>query len=377
MITPKFFFDVLNKNSVDFFCGVPDSLLKDFCAYLTDNTAKNKHIITANEGAAVGLAAGYNMATQKYPLVYMQNSGIGNAINPLISLADPEVYSIPMVLLIGWRGEPGVKDEPQHVKQGEVTLKLLEAMGIKYSILANNPQEVETQVISCVKFLSKKSAPFAFIVRKQTFDRYKLNLKIENLNALSREDAIGMVANKLDKDDLVVSTTGMISRELYELREKKKDGHNHDFLTVGSMGHASQIALGIALHKKDRHVYCFDGDGAVIMHMGSLAIIGSTAPFNYTHILFNNGAHDSVGGQPTVAFDIDLPQIALSCGYKKAFSVDTHESFNNAFNQCLENGPFFIEIKVGRGARPDLGRPKTSPIENKESFLESLNDYVK
>ena len=376
MITPNFFFDALSEEGINFFCGVPDSLLKNFCAYVTDNADANKHIITVNEGAAVGLAAGYQIATQKYPLVYMQNSGIGNAVNPILSLADTEVYSIPMVLLIGWRGEPGVKDEPQHVKQGKVTLDLLKTMGIKYLILAKTQDEVVSQIKYCVEYLTDENAPFAFLVKKQAFNEYKLKQNVENTNEMTREEAIGMVANMLGNDDIVVSTTGKISRELYEYRDKMGQKHHQDFLTVGSMGHANQIALGIALQKKDRHVYCFDGDGAILMHMGSLATIGSTAPSNYTHIVFNNGAHDSVGGQPTGAFNLDLPKIALSCGYKKAFSISNREKFNSIYNQCSGEGPSFIEIKVRRGARSDLGRPKTSPLENKESFMKNLNDYV-
>lgn len=373
MIKPQFFFDSLINNNIDFFCGVPDSLLKDFCAYITDNANENRHIIAANEGAAIGLAAGYNMATQHYPLVYMQNSGIGNAVNPILSLADEEVYSIPMVLLIGWRGEPGVKDEPQHVKQGKVTLDLLDAMGVKYVILSDNEEEVATQISSCVNYLKENSAPYAFVVKKQVFDTYKLKHTTEYSNLLTREEAIALFINKMGNDDVVVSTTGMISRELYELRDKNLQVHNQDFLTVGSMGHASQIALGIALQKKDRRVFCFDGDGATIMHMGSLPIVGCNAPTNFIHVIFNNGAHDSVGGQPTVAFEIDLPKIAVACGYRKVFSIDNRDDFDNIYNKCGIDGPSFIEIKVCKGARSNLGRPKTTPLENKKSFMLNLN----
>lgn len=372
MIAPKLFYDTLKRNGIDFFCGVPDSLLKDFCAYITDNSSINEHIIAANEGGAIGLATGYNLATGRYPLVYMQNSGIGNSINPILSLADAEVYSVPMVLLIGWRGEPGVKDEPQHIKQGKVTLSLLESMGIKYSILSDDPEIISDQVSSCVEHLTNNCSPFAFIVKKNTFDSYKLRNKYEDLSELTREAAISFVADNLKINDIVVSTTGMISRELYEYRDKMNQEHNHDFLTVGSMGHANQIALEIALQKKDRHVVCFDGDGAIIMHMGSLCMIGNKAPVNFTHILFNNGAHDSVGGQPTVAFSIDLPKIALACGYRKAFSVDNRENFESVYKECSGEGPFFIEVKVKKGSRPDLGRPKTTPLQNKNEFIKFI-----
>jgi phosphonopyruvate decarboxylase len=375
MISPKFFFDRLILNKVDFFCGVPDSLLKDFCAYVKDNSSLGNHIITANEGAAIALSAGYNLATNKFPLVYMQNSGLGNSINPLLSLADPMVYSIPMILLIGWRGEPNIKDEPQHVKQGIVTIDLLDAIGVKYAILAENNEDVISQLSECINYLETYSAPFAFVVRKNIFEHYELeHSDNELLHALSREDAIIMAAKNLAEDDIVVSTTGMISRELYEYREKNGQNHNADFLTVGSMGHASQIALGIALQKNDKRVFCFDGDGAVLMHLGSLAIIGSESPKNFIHIVFNNGAHDSVGGQPTVGFKISIPEIAKACGYTKTFSVSNESEFNYALNICENKGPVLIEIKVKKGSRADLGRPKTSPIENKVFFIKNLID---
>lgn len=374
MITPKFFFDILNEKGVNFFCGVPDSLLKDFCAYVTDNTIKDFHVITANEGAAIGLAAGYHIATNNYPLVYMQNSGLGNSVNPLLSLADPEVYSLPMIMLIGWRGEPGVKDEPQHVKQGKVTLEILDAMGINYAILTDNHDEVIKQVDTCITYIKTNNAPYAFVVKKGIFEEYKLKNQQISQNVFSREEAIQFVVNNLGVTDIVVSTTGMISRELYEYREKLQQGHEKDFLTVGSMGHASQIALGIAMQKKDRKVICLDGDGATLMHMGSLGIIGNIAPNNYIHIVLNNGAHDSVGGQPTVGLNVDFQNIALACGYKKVFKVNNGIEINEAFNIAVGGGgPVLIEIIVKKGARIDLGRPKSTPIQNKLSLMKFVN----
>lgn len=370
MIEPKFFYECLIKKGVDFFCGVPDSLLKDFCAYITDNADENKHFITANEGSAIGLATGYNIATGKFPLVYMQNSGIGNAVNPILSLVDPKVYSIPMILLIGWRGEPGVPDEPQHVKQGAVTLELLDTMGIEYTILSDNQENLVEQIDTCIQYISSQNAPYAFVVKKGIFDSYFLKKNDENDRSVSREDAIMLVASKADKKDIIISTTGMISRELYEYRARNGDGHHRDFLTVGSMGHASQIALGIALQKKDRRVFCFDGDGSFLMHMGSISTIGCFGPPNYFHILFNNGAHDSVGGQPTLGFDVNFANIAKACGYKEAFCVDKLEDIEKLFETCLKiNGPLLIEIKVRKGARKDLGRPKSTPIQNKEALM--------
>lgn len=370
-----FFFQQLTNNGVNFFTGIPDSLLKDFCAYITDNVSEKNHIIAANEGSAVGMASGHYLSTKSIPLVYMQNSGIGNAINPLLSLADKKVYSIPLLLLVGWRGEPGVHDEPQHISQGEVTLSLLEAIRIPYSILNVQENIIQLQLNKAFEYLNKESAPYALIVRKGTFSPYTLKKTGNDTSLLGREEAINAVIEQIENNGIIVSTTGMISRELYELRDKKNQGHNRDFLTVGSMGHSSQIALGIALNKPERKVYCFDGDGAMLMHLGGLSSIGDRKPENFIHIIFNNGAHDSVGGQPTVANGIDIQTLSKSLGYNCAAKADNVEgivSFFQSIKSC-NKGPVLLEIKVKKGARKDLGRPKSSPIENKNIFMEYLS----
>ncbi len=375
MVSPELFIETLRANGVNFFAGVPDSLLKNVCAYITDNVPSDCNLITANEGSAVGVAAGHYLATGNLPLVYMQNSGIGNAVNPLLSLADEKVYSIPMLVMIGWRGEPGVHDEPQHVKQGAVTLSLLDAMEIPYIILPDDDTAASTAVGMLVTDCKKTQKPHAIIIRKGTFGLYKLKTKVPNENPVSREDAMKLVVDSLPADSIIVSTTGKLSRELYEYRDVLKQSHESDFLTVGSMGHSSSIALGIALAKPERKVFCFDGDGAFIMHMGAISNIGHLAPRNFIHIVFNNGAHESVGGQPTLGYGIDIPEIARSCGYKNIISVagsdEISKSLTNAFNS---DGPTLIEIKVGINSREDLGRPKTSPIENKEAFMKFIDN---
>lgn len=358
---------------VDFFTGVPDSLLKNICAYITDNTPKEKNIIAANEGAAVGIAAGYYMASGKLPLVYMQNSGLGNAVNPLLSLADEKVYSLPILLMIGWRGEPGVKDEPQHVKQGEVTLDLLQAMQIPYIILSTQEEKALEQITALVKEAEAASKPHAIVIRKDTFGKYKLKTKMINDYLVSREEALKLVVDHLDEKAVVVSTTGKLSRELFEYREAKGQGHARDFLTVGSMGHSSSIALGIAIEKPDRNVYCLDGDGAFIMHMGAISNIGNLALKNYKHVLFNNGAHESVGGQPTLGFQLNIPAIAKACGYRETLSAATIDEISEQMEHLEKiNGPALLEIKVKIDSRDDLGRPTTTPVENKEHFMEYL-----
>lgn len=374
MISPKFFIDKLEENNINFFTGVPDSLLKNICAYIEDNKDENHNIIAANEGAAMGLATGHYLATGEIPVVYMQNSGEGNIINPLASLTDKEVYNIPILLIIGWRGRPGVHDEPQHIKQGKVTLPLLETMGIKYTILSKDENEFTNQLNDVIGYMAKTKESFAFVVEKDTFEDYKLqnNQQYKNLE-LSREEAIQIVADSLDENAVIVSTTGMISRELFEYRANSNQTHEKDFLTVGSMGHASQIALGIALEKSNHKIYCFDGDGAAIMHMGSMAIIGSKHPENYIHIIFNNGAHDSVGGQPTVGLQINIPEIAKALNYKKVFSIKDRMSLKEVLNKINgEKGPIMLEIQVKKGNRKDLGRPTTTPIQNKESLMKFL-----
>lgn len=372
MIQPKAFIDALAKGGIDFFAGVPDSLLKNLCAYITDNVSRMKNIIAANEGNAVGLAAGYHLATGKIGCVYMQNSGEGNIVNPLLSLLDEDVYHIPMLLVIGWRGEPGVHDEPQHVKQGKVTLSLLETMGVLYSVLDDNWEHQVTQAVTQIR---ETNGVYALIVRKGTFDDYVLQNQAVSSLPMSREEAIKTVVDKLREDDIVVSTTGMISRELFEYREAKGQGHSADFLTVGSMGHASQIALGIALQKPERRVFVFDGDGALLMHMGGMAIIGDYCPKNLVHIVFNNGAHDSVGGQPTVGQKIDIKSIGNAVGYADVASVDSHEALMFAMNHVNNvpiEGTSLINVNVRKGNRKDLGRPTTTPIQNKEAFMKKL-----
>ena len=382
MIRPEFFIEALRDKGIDCFAGVPDSLLKNICAYITDHFDAAHNIIAANEGAAVGLAAGHYLATGQPACVYMQNSGEGNIINPLASLTDQEVYNIPVLLLIGWRGRPGVHDEPQHVKQGKVTTGLLNVMGVNYEVLSKEEDKAAKQIDKAAKALTNKEV-FALVIEKDTFEDYKLqNVEVNDLT-MTREVAIQTVAAALGEKDCIVSTTGMISRELFEYRTQMNQGHERDFLTVGSMGHASQIALGIAMEKgialaqPDRRVWCFDGDGAAIMHMGSMAIVANKAPKNYVHVVFNNGAHDSVGGQPTVGLKIDLPAVAKAVGYKATISVNSKvelEKELSTLNSQLSTlgGPVLLEIKVKKGNRKDLGRPTTTPIQNKEALMDFL-----
>lgn len=377
MISNERIYSTLREAGIDFFCGVPDSLLKNFCAYLSDHSSDKEHIITANEGAAIALASGYHIATGKLPLVYLQNSGLGNTINPLLSLADTEVYGIPMLVMIGWRGEPGIADEPQHRKQGRIQNSLLESMEIPFEILGAETENPEELIKTATHQANSNQAPVAIVVRKNTFEPYHLKSSSSEVSSdMSREKAIQIILEKLGDQDVVISTTGKPSREVFEYRAEKKFGHQNDFLTVGSMGHCSQIALGVALHT-NHNVYCLDGDGALIMHMGGLSIIGQSGAENFRHIVLNNGAHDSVGGQPTVAMDISIPKIAQANGYKEAFRAESEEELIQVIDEFIaRKGPVLLEVVVKKGARKDLGRPTTTPTENKEAlmkFLKSAN----
>jgi len=362
----------LRGQGLRFFTGVPDSLLKDFCAYITDHVPKSDHVIAANEGNAVALAVGHYLGTAEPALVYMQNSGIGNTVNPLLSLADPDVYSIPLLLVIGWRGEPGVKDEPQHVKQGRVMTDLLDAMEIPWFVLeASTPDSGEVVAAAC-NAMREKMGPAAILVRAGTFDRYTLSSDESADFPMTREDAVQAIADALSEDDIVVSTTGKTSRELFEHR-KASGVQGNDFLTVGGMGHTASIAMELARSQPARAVVCVDGDGSVIMHMGALAIIGNSAVPNLLHIVINNGSHESVGGQPTVGYDIDIPAIARACGYRQARSVSGLEDLKSEVALLRrDEGPTLLEVKVRKGSRKDLGRPTSTPIENRDALMKRL-----
>mgnify|MGYP006077870439 FL=1 len=372
MISPTNYLDSLNALGVNFFAGVPDSLLKEFCAAVSKKYDQDMHLITANEGAAIGLGIGYFLGSGNVPMIYLQNSGLGNIINPVLSLASEQVYGIPMLIMVGWRGEPGVKDEPQHVHQGRVMIDSLEAMDLPHVILSLDEKEAIEQTQKALALAREKMSPVVIVVRKNSFESFPVERPLCDLE-LSREDAVIAVAEMLPEDGVVVCTTGMPSRELFEFRASNDQGHHRDFLTVGGMGHASQIALGLCKAQPERPTYCFDGDGAALMHMGSLAIIGQSAAVNLIHIVFNNGVHDSVGGQPTVGFAVNFCAIATACGYVSAVEVESREDIIKALAHARGYaGPHFIDIHVRPGNRSDIGRPTTTPEQNKNAIMQYL-----
>jgi len=370
VLTAEHFLECCHGHGIRFVAGVPDSLLKDLCACLTDTLAAGSHLIAANEGGAVGLAAGHYLATGQPALVYMQNSGQGNAVNPLVSLADPLVYGIPMLLLVGWRGEPGKHDEPQHAKQGRITAGLFDALGVHHEILTEDEAALPAQIQRLLDYARANTCPVGLIVRSGTFAKYAPRNRTRSPYAIGREAAIEALLGLAPPAAAFVSTTGHISREVYDTRMRHGDGHERDFLVVGSMGHASQIALGLALAQPLRPVICLDGDGAALMHLGGLAIVGTSGCRNLKHVVLNNGAHESVGGQPTVAFKVSLTGVATAAGYAWVRRVTAWDDWAPAVAEWLQvDGPAFLEVCVASGARADLGRPKTTPAENKSAFM--------
>jgi len=367
---------MLDIIGADFYTGVPDSQLRALCDYLMDTYGidPKHHVIAANEGNAAALAAGYHLATGKIPVVYMQNSGEGNIINPAASLLNEKVYAIPVIFMIGWRGEPGTKDEPQHIYQGEVTIKLLEDMGISSFVIGKETTKEELRhKMEEFRLLLGQGKDVALVVRKGAIS-YSQKVEYKNSNTMKREEIIQHII-KVSGEDAVISTTGKASRELFEIREANGQSHKYDFLTVGSMGHSSSVALGIAVHKPEKKVWCIDGDGAALMHMGAMAVIGAERPENLVHVIINNGAHETVGGMPTVADGLDFAAMATACGYPYAACVNTFEELDEELIKAKEgNRLCMIEAKCSIGARQELGRPTTTALENKERFMEFLQE---
>lgn len=367
---------LFQKIGADFYTGVPDSQLKALCNFLMTKygTDPEHHIIAANEGNCTAIAAGYHLATGKVAVVYMQNSGEGNIVNPAASLLHTKVYGIPVLFVVGWRGEPGVHDEPQHIFQGEITLKLLEDLEIEPFVISKDTEEEEiAQAMERFRELFASGRSAAFVVRKGALT-YDGPVSYENEYTLTREEAIRQIA-AASGEDPVVSTTGKASRELFEIREAAGEDHSRDFLTVGSMGHASSIALGVALQRKDRRVWCIDGDGAALMHLGAMGVIGRIRPENLVHVVINNGAHETVGGMPTAVREMDLLSLARACGYPSAISVQTAGELEEALAEIRAGRDLqFLEVKCAIGAREDLGRPTTSARENKQKFMSRLLD---
>lgn len=372
------FFKKIQHADVDFFAGVPDSQLKPFVDFLINRYGVfENHIITSNEGNAVALAAGHYLSTGRIPCVYLQNSGLGNIINPVVSLMSDKVYQIPCVYVIGWRGEPDLQDEPQHIFQGEITLEILDMLGISHMVIdsESTENELEDQMVFFKELLDLGKS-VAFVIKRNGLS-YDNKPVYKNLYTTRREEIINSIV-EFAKDDLIIATTGKTAREMFEIRERKNQPHYNDFLTVGSMGHSSSIALGVALNQPEKQIWCIDGDGAALMHMGAMATIGALSPANFIHVLINNEAHESVGGQPTVSNKVDFCKIAQGCGYRSVYrAVNLNEFEHILFSVKDIPKPILIEVKSAIGSRSDLGRPTLTPLENKEAFMKNLRGVIK
>ena len=369
MINAKTFINELNKVGIEFYTGVPDSLMSEFSKSLHFDFDDKNHVIATNEGSALAICMGYNLATNKIPLNYMQNSGLGNFVNPYTSLLHKDIYNIPFILLVGWRGEPGLQDEPQHIFQGKITLDLLKLLDIDYMIIDNNT-DLES-ITKKIRESINSHYPLALVVRKSTFE--KDERVFENNNLLpKRNEALKKILELFDEKTLYISTTGKLSRELYEIRKNSEQTPN-DLYVVGGMGHASSIAYGINQNLNENKVVCLDGDGSLLMHMGSLGIIGQSNMKNFIHVIFNNSSHESVGGQPNIYDQIDSNGLAKSLGYKSVLIVKNYEEFDHINTENLD-GPTFIEIKVQNSSNKNLLRPDKTPEENKKNFMEKINN---
>lgn len=378
MIDPSRFLKVCEEQGITFFTGVPDSLLKHLNAEIMASLPKDRHVIAANEGTAVGIAMGHYLRTSQPTAVYLQNSGFGNTVNPLLSLADPEVYGIPMLLIVGWRGQPGVNDEPQHVKQGRAMASLLQTLEVPWSVLPQESTAAEHALKGAVATALANSSPYVLMVEKGTFAEASTEATAATQNSPlpSREEALIAVAGAVGDGPAIVSTTGMLSRELFEYRTVTGRDGSRDFLTVGGMGHASSIGLGIAMSDPDREVWCFDGDGAALMHLGSMSVIAGHASPRYFHVVFNNGVHDSVGGQPTSLGTGRITTVAQALGYRHAASTADLDAVPDAIAELRERGgPSLLELQVRPGSRANLGRPTRTPAEAKGDFMKALGTY--
>jgi len=367
MIQSKELFEVLKQQDLSFITGVPCSTYRDFLIYVNNHEEEITHIRATSEGESIGIAAGYYLATQKVPLVYMQNSGLGNAINPLTSLMDKEVYSIPALLFVSWRAEPGQHDEPQHKKMGRIMCDMLDVLEIPHEMADSNLFYLARQIKKMKEKALQERMPVALIFRQGILAKDQVAL--EEKQYMTREEVLETLLAKIGKN-IVVSTTGKASREIYEIREKSGEGHQFDFLTVGSLGCASSIGLGIA-KSQSKNVYIIDGDGSLLMKMGTLATIGNYKPKNLAHILIDNGVHESTGGQPTVSRTVHWEGIFQAVGYQSVMTVETRDELGSLKLDQI-NGPLAVVIRVSPGSRDNLGRPATTPAQNKEGFMEFL-----
>ncbi|MCX6583103.1 MAG: phosphonopyruvate decarboxylase [Candidatus Aminicenantes bacterium] len=366
MISPVDFSKKLHELGFETAVGVPDSTFKGLISYFSTQD-RFRHVIAANECEAMGIAAGYYLAHREPALVYMQNSGFCKTLNPYTSMLSEDVYGIPALLLVGWRGEPGQKDEPQHKMMGRIMTDLFKVMEIEYSVLEES--QWESQLTSARDYLNRRRRPYIIAVKSKLFAEFKSPQKEESRAAMTREEALNIIVENTSHRAVFISTTGKTSRELFEIRQQKGQTHGSDFYTVGSMGCASAIAFGVGLAESDREVFILDGDGAAIMQLGTMATIGHYKNPRLKHIILDNHAHESTGGQPTVSAGIDFIAIGRACGYENVAAVDNAADLKKSLQALENNGQLsLLAVQIKKGSRSDLGRPTTTPQENRDAF---------
>ena len=374
MVNLQSLFEALDRTGVKFFTGVPDSLLNDFCLYMMNNIPDSRHVMAANEGNAISIAAGNYMATGNIPLVYMQNSGIGNATNPLLSLTHDCVYGIPLIMVIGWRGDPSINDHAQHKKQGELTPVLMKDMDIPYEILDNDDTVIE-KFTWAVNKAREISSPVALIAKKAILTQKEKKQVYPESPLMNREEAVSAVIDVFGEDAVYLGTTGRATREVHEQLRMHGISEGHEWQNVGSMGHVSSVGLGLALALPDKRIVVFDGDAAVVMHMGSLATNCRYKASNLIHVVLNNGVNESVGGQQSAGQLIDLTGVAKSCGYRNVgHAIKTKEELQHVLKTLPGNDmPTFVDVYVRQGIRPDMPKLNINHKEQKEALMKYLN----
>ena len=375
MLNTNKFGNELKRLGFDFYSGVPCSFLKNLINYSINEC---NYIAAANEGDAVAIASGAYLGGRK-PVVLMQNSGLTNAVSPLTSLNYP--FQIPVLGFVSLRGEPGLIDEPQHELIGLITTQMLDLMQIKWQFLSTDNSIAMKQLEIANKWIEKKQ-PFFFVVKKGTFESENLKIKKQfiyknkeknekiSADALpSRFDTLKVINGCKDEKTVQLATTGITGRELYEV----EDCPNNLYM-VGSMGCVSSLGLGLALTRKELDIVVIDGDGSLLMRMGSLATNGCYQPENMLHILLDNQTHDSTGGQSTVAHNVNFVDIAAACGYEQSSYIHSLDELENRIQEWKETkGLTFLYVKIAKGSRPNLGRPKILPSEVKTRLRRFIN----
>jgi phosphonopyruvate decarboxylase len=363
---PRGLVDVLVSCGVRFATGVPDSLLAPLCDQVDDRRSI-QHIIAASEGSALALGGGHYLATGQRPLIYMQNSGLPNAINPYLSMCHPSAYAIPSIWVIGWRGEPGVPDEPQHRAIGAATEGLLALLNVPVFMLRSGDADELDRLEAWMQ--DREQGTVAVLVSARAVDADRRAPRRLEARPLKRREVLEHLVTGLDEEDTIFAGIGHVGRELLAVRGGAPTEFAGDLLCVGGMGHASQFALGFALARPERRVWCLDGDGAFTMHMGACSWLTRHPEQRFIHVLFDNGVHASVGGQPVCGQAVDFGRIAGALGYQHIERVSTLPAAQAALDQArARRAPTFLWCMVDERSASGLPRPRLELAARRELF---------